>query len=172
MSKLLTAIKTVVQGEPLTSTSRLNLAMVEQDAALAGNEIDAAHRVLLLVSKARRDANIVGKDLVSDETLLAVVDRARQHQATATQRLEKAAADFARIATLVNGFDAVAHNYRREHRLNMWFVVAAETREAAFDALARIEAATGLKVHAFPKEREYFVGLKLPAAAEAGHGLV
>lgn len=98
MSKLLTAIKTVVQGEPLTSTNRMNLAMVEQDAALAGNEIDAAHRVLLLVSKARRDANIVGKDLVSNETLLAAVVRARQHQAAATQRLEKAAAEFARIA--------------------------------------------------------------------------
>jgi hypothetical protein len=98
MSKLLTAIKTVVQGEPLTSTNRMNLAMVEQDAVLAGNEIDAAHRVLLLVSKARRDANIVGKDLVSNETLLATVVRARQHQATATQRLEKAAAEFARIA--------------------------------------------------------------------------
>ncbi len=86
--------------------------------------------------------------------------------------IEVPEADFARITTLVNGFDAVAHNYRREHRLNMWFVVAAETRESAFDTLTRIEAATGLKVHAFPKEREYFVGLKLPAAAEAGHGLV
>ena len=86
--------------------------------------------------------------------------------------IEVPEADFARITAIVNGFDAVAHNYRREHRLNMWFVVAAETREAAFAALARIEAATGLKVHAFPKEREYFVGLKLPAAAEAGHGLV
>jgi siroheme decarboxylase len=81
-------------------------------------------------------------------------------------------ADFQRITAIVNAFPAVAHNYRREHRLNMWFVVAAETREAAFDALARIEAATGLKVHAFPKEREYFVELRLPAAAEHGHGPV
>jgi siroheme decarboxylase len=81
-------------------------------------------------------------------------------------------ADFQRITAIVNAFPAVAHNYRREHRLNMWFVVASATREAAFDALARIEAATGLKVHAFPKEREYFVELRLPAAAEHGHGAV
>jgi DNA-binding Lrp family transcriptional regulator len=80
--------------------------------------------------------------------------------------------DFQRITAIVNGFPEVAHNYRREHRLNMWFVVAAESREAAADALARIAAATGLKVHAFPKEREYFVGLRLPAAAEHGHGSV
>ncbi len=81
-------------------------------------------------------------------------------------------ADFSRITAVVNAFPEVAHNYRREHALNMWFVVAAETREAAFDALARIETSTGLKVHAFPKEREYFVGLRLPAALEPGHGAV
>ena len=33
-------------------------------------------------------------------------------------------------------------------------------------------AATGLPVFAFPKEREYFVELRLPAAAGAGHGAV
>lgn len=79
-------------------------------------------------------------------------------------------ADFNRITTVVNAFPEVAHNYRREHALNMWFVVAAETREAAFDALARIEETIGLEVHAFPKEREYFVGLRLPAALEPSHG--
>jgi DNA-binding Lrp family transcriptional regulator len=77
--------------------------------------------------------------------------------------LEVPEADFARITALVNGLPEVAHNYRREHQLNMWFVVAAESREAAKAALDRVEALTGLKVHAFPKEREYFVGLRLTA---------
>ena len=49
----------------------------------------------------------------------------------------------------------MAHNYRREHALNMWFVVAAETPAVAWAACDQIEAATGLPVHAFPKEREY-----------------
>ena len=83
--------------------------------------------------------------------------------------IEVPEADFQRITGIVNAFPEVAHNYRREHCLNMWFVVAAETREAAIDALARIEAATGLKVLAFPKEREYFVELRLPAVAEPDH---
>jgi len=98
MNKLLDVIKAVVQGEPLTSANLLNLTGVEQDAALAGNEIDAAHRLVALVFKARRDANILGKDVVSDTTLLSAVGRARQHQNAATQRLEKAAAEFARMA--------------------------------------------------------------------------
>lgn len=71
--------------------------------------------------------------------------------------------DFERVATLVNAFPEVAHNYRREHAYNMWFVLATERPEGIVDAIARIEAATGLAVAAFPKEREYFVEMKLHA---------
>ena len=98
MKKLLGAIKAAMQGEPWTSEKLLNLTAVEQDTALVGNEIDAAQRLLLLVFKARRDANVFGKALIADTTLLATVQRARNHQEAATQRLEKVAAEFARIA--------------------------------------------------------------------------
>lgn len=72
-------------------------------------------------------------------------------------------ADFERVAEEVNALPEVAHNYRREHRLNMWFVLAAETPAAIDAAIARIERETGLPVLAFPKEREYFVAMKLVA---------
>ena len=36
-------------------------------------------------------------------------------------------ADYERVAELVNALPEVAHNYRREHALNMWFVLATET---------------------------------------------
>lgn len=61
----------------------------------------------------------------------------------------------------VNAFAEVAHNYRREHRLNMWFVLATARPEGIAAAADRIETATGLAVHLFPKEREYFVEMKL-----------
>jgi DNA-binding Lrp family transcriptional regulator len=67
------------------------------------------------------------------------------------------------VAGQVNALSAVAHNYRREHALNMWFVLATETRDGIAEAIARIEAETGLPVHAFPKEKEYFVEMKLEA---------
>ncbi|MGD8712224.1 MAG: Lrp/AsnC family transcriptional regulator, partial [Thiohalophilus sp.] len=35
--------------------------------------------------------------------------------------------DFERVADIVNDFPEVAHNYEREHRFNMWFVLATET---------------------------------------------
>jgi hypothetical protein len=71
--------------------------------------------------------------------------------------------DYERVAATVNAMPEVAHNYAREHALNMWFVLGTETPDGAATAIAKIEAATGLPVLAFPKEREYFVELKLAA---------
>ncbi|MFU2486843.1 Lrp/AsnC family transcriptional regulator [Thauera sp. WH-1] len=72
-------------------------------------------------------------------------------------------ADWARVVEAVNAFPEVAHNYRREHALNMWFVLATESPAGIEDCARRMEAATGLAVHLFPKEREYFVEMKLEA---------
>lgn len=71
--------------------------------------------------------------------------------------------DFERVAAQVNAFPEVAHNYRREHALNMWFVLATATPAGIAETIAALEAATGLPVFAFPKEREYFVEMKLRA---------
>lgn len=72
-------------------------------------------------------------------------------------------AQFERVAQIVNAFPEVAHNYQREHALNMWFVLAAEKPEGIPAAIRRIEAATGLRVLDFPKLDEYFVELRLTA---------
>lgn len=67
------------------------------------------------------------------------------------------------LTALVNALPQVAHNYRREHALNMWFVLATETQEGIAEAIAHLERDTGLPVYAFPKEREFFVEMKLEA---------
>jgi DNA-binding Lrp family transcriptional regulator len=72
-------------------------------------------------------------------------------------------ADYERVAAIVNARAEVAHNYAREHALNMWFVLATATPEGIAEAIAGIERATGLPVLSFPREREYFVELRLPA---------
>lgn len=69
--------------------------------------------------------------------------------------------EWERVVAAVNVLPEVAHNYRREHEFNMWFVLATETPAGIAEAVAAIEAATGLPVYAFPKEREYFVEMKL-----------
>lgn len=72
-------------------------------------------------------------------------------------------AEFDAVAEKVNALPEVAHNYEREHAFNMWFVLAAETRAALDNAVARIERETGHHVYLMPKTEEYFVGLTLAA---------
>ncbi len=73
------------------------------------------------------------------------------------------AAEFERVAAAVNAFAEVAHNYEREHRLNMWFVLATADPARIAQVVARIEAETGCAVLELPKEEEYFVDLRLAA---------
>ncbi len=69
--------------------------------------------------------------------------------------------DFERVAEQVNAFTEVAHNYARDHALNMWFVLATERPERKAVVLAEIQRVTGYRVHDMPKITEYFVGLRL-----------
>jgi DNA-binding Lrp family transcriptional regulator len=70
--------------------------------------------------------------------------------------------DYERVTGLVNAHPEIAHNYRREHAFNMWFVVAAPSRAAVERTLSAIERECNLPVIEFPKLREYFVELDLP----------
>jgi DNA-binding Lrp family transcriptional regulator len=67
------------------------------------------------------------------------------------------------VAETVNAFDQVAHNYERDHALNMWFVLATETPEEIAATIAEIERRTGLEVHDMPKLDEFFIGLRFEA---------
>lgn len=70
---------------------------------------------------------------------------------------------FDEVAEIVNSFPEVAHNYAREHALNMWFVVGAERPERIAEVLSQIKDRTGLEILNMPKEEEYFLELRLTA---------
>lgn len=70
---------------------------------------------------------------------------------------------FEHVVTLVNAHAEVAHNYERQHRLNMWFVLACERPPQIIATAARIEQETGLTVLLFPKLKEFFVGFRVTA---------
>ena len=71
--------------------------------------------------------------------------------------------DFERVANLVNGHPEVAHNYEREHRLNLWFVLALASPSKKEDLLKTIARETGYPVLDLPREEEYFIELRLSA---------
>jgi siroheme decarboxylase len=70
---------------------------------------------------------------------------------------------FDETIAIVNAHREVAHNYQRDHTLNMWFVLATEKPERIAALCAEIEAQTGLRVFAFPKTREFFVEFRVRA---------
>jgi siroheme decarboxylase len=76
--------------------------------------------------------------------------------------------NYEEVTGLVNSMPEVAHNYQREHRLNMWFVLATETPELLQQALDRIEQESGLPVYNFPKLQTFYLGLWLHLDANGG----
>jgi DNA-binding Lrp family transcriptional regulator len=76
------------------------------------------------------------------------------------------------VTEQVNNYPEVAHNYRREHKLNMWFVLATETPVEIAQTISSIEQTTGLTVYNFPKQQEFYIGLWLHLSADGKHTTV
>ena len=126
----------------------------ERPFAAAAAELDIAEDALIeRVDRLLRDGTLT--------RFGPLFDAERLGGAFTLAAMQVPAADFERVAAQINASPEVAHNYERDHELNMWFVIATETPEAIAGVIGRIERATGLAVLAFPKEREFFLELKL-----------
>lgn len=70
-------------------------------------------------------------------------------------------AEFASVTEIMNQQPEIAHNYARDHELNMWFVVATEQKAQIAEVILRIESLTGHAVFDLPKLEEYRLGFQL-----------
>jgi siroheme decarboxylase len=68
---------------------------------------------------------------------------------------------FDAVATALAAMPEVAHNYERDHALNMWFVVSSNEQGRIANCIATIERVTELEVLPMPKLDEYFVGFRV-----------
>ncbi|MCL2525016.1 MAG: Lrp/AsnC family transcriptional regulator [Betaproteobacteria bacterium] len=68
----------------------------------------------------------------------------------------------AAAAAAVNRFPEVNHNYEREHRYNLWFVVTASNEERLRATLEAIGAAAGYPLLTLPMLEEYHIDLGFP----------
>lgn len=66
------------------------------------------------------------------------------------------------VAALINSYPEVNHNYLREHRYNLWFVVTGPDLAHVEALLARIEAETGLTPLDLPMRAAYRIDLGFP----------
>ena len=63
------------------------------------------------------------------------------------------------VADIVSSFAEVNHNYEREHRFNLWFVVVAEDEQRLQRVLQEIENSCGYTVLDLPLLNEHFIDL-------------
>ena len=63
------------------------------------------------------------------------------------------------VAAIVNEYEAVNHNYEREHNFNLWFVATATDETVLQHTLQDIEQRTGLIVMRLPMLEDYHIDL-------------
>lgn len=68
-------------------------------------------------------------------------------------------AELERVADLISAYPEVNHNYERENRFNLWFVVVAEDERHLNQLMVDIEARTGYQTMLLPMLADYFINL-------------
>jgi len=68
-------------------------------------------------------------------------------------------ADLPRVAEMVSTYAEVNHNYERENRFNLWFVVVADDNRHLQTVVADIESQTGYQAMLLPMLADYFINL-------------
>ncbi len=68
-------------------------------------------------------------------------------------------ADLPRVADLISRYPEVNHNYERENRFNLWFVVIADDEQHLQALIAGIERQTGFKTMLLPMLADYYINL-------------
>jgi len=76
-------------------------------------------------------------------------------------------AQLAAVAEAVNRFPEVNHNYEREHRYNLWFVVTAGSEGRLQATLGAIEQLAGVPLLRLPMLQEYHIDLGFALGGDA-----
>lgn len=63
------------------------------------------------------------------------------------------------VADIISAYPEVNHNYEREHRLNLWFVVIASDAEHLREVIAAIEQETSYPAMLLPMLDDFFIDL-------------
>ena len=66
------------------------------------------------------------------------------------------------VAAQISAYSEVNHNYEREDRLNLWFVITAPDQERLMQVLAEIEQQTGYTILNLPLLKQYHIDLGFP----------
>lgn len=139
-------VNALQDGFPVSETPFADAA---RDLGLTSGQLIERLRALLAAGVLSRFGPLYNADRLGGHNTLAAM-------AVPPERFDQ-------VAAIVNAFPEVAHNYQRDHRLNMWFVVAADSRQAVAQVLTEVQDRTGITVHDMPKVTEFHIGLRFEA---------
>jgi DNA-binding Lrp family transcriptional regulator len=133
-------LNNVQGGFPLTSRPFLEIG---ERLGMAEDEVMARLQRLLDEGALSRFGPVLNATALGGARTLAAIH-------VPPERIEE-------VAATVNSFDAVSHNYQREHLFNLWFVVSSEEPAEVERVLSAIREKTRLPVMDLPALEEYFV---------------
>ncbi len=128
--------------------------LTEQPFAAIAQELETDSKTLIDTIENLIDAQILSR-------FGPLYDAASMGGSLTLAALSVPAERFDEVAEAVNALPEIAHNYEREHELNMWFVIATETPERLQQTIDRIEQSVNLPVYNFPKLQTFYLGLWL-----------
>lgn len=137
----------------IINTLQEGFPICERPYAEVARQLDTSERILL-----ERLQQLLDRGLLSRFGPMYHAERLGGSLTLAAMQIPQQ--DFDAVSELVNSRPEVAHNYEREHALNMWFVLATETPERINEVITSIEKQTGYKVYNMPKQQEFFIGLR------------
>ncbi len=129
------------QDFPLSSTPykdiALSLGVSEDDILLAFSELKNEKFI-------NRIGSIITPNLIGTSSLIAMAIPENQLQS---------------VADIVSSYPEVNHNYERESRFNLWFVLIAKNEDDLQSIIEAIEIEAGFKTMQLPLIADYFINL-------------
>ncbi len=129
------------QNLPISATPyqdiALSLGVTEDDVLLAFQELQDQQFIA-------RIGSVIAPNLIGVSALMAM--------AVPTENLIK-------TAEIVNQYPEVNHNYERDNRFNLWFVLIAKDKSSLQTVIADIELTTGYNTLYLPLIADYFINL-------------
>lgn len=129
------------QDFPLTPTPYRDIA---DQLGVSEDDVLKAFKTLSEQQLISRIGPVISPNSIGNSALVAM--------AVADEELQ-------RVADLISEYPEVNHNYERENRFNLWFVVVAEDERHLTQVIADMESETGYKAMLLPMLADYFINL-------------
>lgn len=129
------------QDFPLSPTPYRDIA---EQLAVSEQEVLAAFRTLTEQQMISRIGPVIAPNSIGCSALVAM--------AVPDYDLEW-------VAQIISAYPEVNHNYERENRVNLWFVLVADSAEHLHSVIEDLEKQTGYPAMLLPMLADYFINL-------------